>query len=151
MQLLRQSDRATGNKMLVAASLAVRHIDTRWRNMQVIREQSNNRFVCLPTGRCRGCANFQPGVADAEDFIATGARLNSDAQYKIVTLPLCCEFLRATQIGSGRRVLMKIAIACRIIMANIGEMSRPPIVGTSLRNGRNTGSTSMAMKAVAGL
>ena len=57
----------------------------------------------------------------------------------------------ARQIGSIFAPLRKMAIADNRIMANKGDRSSPPKGGTILRNGRNTGSVSVSMIAVAGL
>jgi hypothetical protein len=53
--------------------------------------------------------------------------------------------------GIGFSVRRKITTACSSTIANMGDMSSPPIGGMSRRNGRRIGSEMVVSKAVMGL
>lgn len=119
--------------------------------MQIIREQANDGLICFAIRRrcCRPNAKLR--VTHADYFVATGARLDADLENEGIAIPAGSVVVLAIQTGNGRNVPAKIATACKAMIANIGEMSKPPMGRIRLRNGLNTGSTSIAMKAVAGL
>lgn len=58
---------------------------------------------------------------------------------------------RPGQTGMGLYVCKMIIAACKIMMAKMGETSRPPIGGIMRRKGRSTGSASAFNIAVTGL
>ena len=131
--------------------LTVTQPDTRWWNVKVVSEQSDYSLVRLSIGRGSRRSHAQCAVADAENFVATRPRLNPDSQNQVVATPTGGTISDITQIGIGLSVAMKIPLACNAMIAKIGEISSPPTVGIRFRKGRITGSTSIAMKAVAGL
>ena len=131
--------------------MTVRQVDTPCRYIQVVREQSDHRFVCLAIGWCCRCPDTQAAIADAKDFIAAGPRLHSHPQNQIVAAPVGGAVFALTQTGNGLSVAMKIPLACNAMMAKIGEISSPPMAGIKFLKGRITGSTSIDMKVVAGL
>lgn len=131
--------------------MTVRQVDTRCRYIQVVREQSDHRFVCLAIGWCCRCPDTQAAIADAKDLIAAGPRLHSNPQNQIVVAPVSGAVIAPTQIGNGLSVAMKMPLACNAMITKIGEISSPPMAGIRLLKGRITGSTSIDMKAVAGL
>lgn len=136
---------------LVAMRRAVGQPDTRRWHLKIICEQADYSLVRLPVHRRGRRPNPQLCIANAKDFVATCPRLDSDLQNEIAAIPAGSTIIAGAQIGYGRRVTMYIATACNAMIANIGEMSSPPMGRIRLRNGLITGSTSIAMKAVAGL
>ena len=87
----------------------------------------------------------------ALNFVFTCARLNPHLHDQIFTLPSRNAAIDVVQIGKGRSVLKKMAVACKAMIAKIGEMSSPPIGRITRLNGAITGSTSIEINAVAGL
>lgn len=130
---------------------AVGQPDTRWRHLQIICEQADYSLVRLAVRRRSRRPNPQLCIANAKDLVATCARLDSDLQNEIAAIPTASTIIAGAQIGYGRNVTTYMATACNAMIANIGEMSSPPMGRIRLRNGLITGSTSIAMKAVAGL
>lgn len=82
-------------------------------------------LVCTRTGTIRSCCGTASGVTGR-------ARLQ-------------------LQTGTGLYVCSTISAAFNMTIAKIGEMSIPPMRGTTRRNGRSTGSDMVVSSAVIGL
>lgn len=132
--------------------MATGELDTGCRDPEEIRQQADDGSVGAAVGGNRGDAYPQPAAAYADNFVTACARLRPDLQAQIVALPFETALGAGIQIGSGRSsVLTMISITCNMMIANIGDMSRPPSDGIVRLNGRNTGSAIMPTKTVASL
>ena len=131
---------------------AVHQPDPGRRDIEIFRQQADDGLVSLAAGRRCGRSNAQLAAPDAFNGITAGPRMHTHRH----TQPAAVWRKRSgiasrSQIPIGRSERRKMSAPCSRMIANIGEMSRPPIGLMTVRNGRRTGSTSMLMNAVAGL
>lgn len=118
---------------------------------QIVGQQTDNSLVGFAVCWRGCCSNSQLSVLHALNFVSTCAGLNLYLHDKVFALPSRSAALAIAQIGKGRNELIKMAPACKAMIAKSGEMSSPPIGRMTRLNGRMTGSTSMEINAVAGL
>lgn len=107
--------------------------------------------VRFAIGSCCGCSDTQTIALDACNLVLACPRLHPYGRQHFAAAPLGDRFQLRVQIPIGFRPCTTIEAAKSMIIAKIGEISRPPIGGINRRKGRNTGSVSVAMMAVAGL
>lgn len=146
-----QRNRSGHEKLLVAMFLAADQLDARRRYSQIRGKHLNDLFVGIAISRRRCRFDSHLVILHTQNFIAAGPRLDADEKPQVFALPLSKRESVGIQASPGRKSPTRMASACRPIMATIGEMSRPPSVGIQRLNGNNTGLTTAAMKAVAGL
>ena len=114
-------------------------------------QQFEHRFIGLAGGRRRCCSDQQRAVFDADDLIVFCTWLNAQRQHVVVAVAPRKRVNRCGYRPNGLNPLTTMVAASSRIMARIGERSNPPIGGRSRRKGRNTGSVSVVIIAVAGL
>ena len=121
------------------------------RHMKVIGDQVRYFLVRFTVRWCGGRPDSQSLILDSRNLITAGAWLHSNPKQEVFTAPLGNRCTACHQSKAGLSVPTKIDSARNKIMTTIGEMSMPPSVGIQLRNGCNTGLTSIVINAVAGL
>lgn len=119
--------------------------------MKVISDETRYFLVRVTVCWCSGRPDSQSLILDAKNFVTTGAWLNSNPKQEVFAAPLGNRCTALHQSNAGLSVPTKIDTARNNMMATIGEISMPPSVGIQLRNGCNTGLTSIVINAVAGL
>ena len=107
--------------------------------------------VRFAIGKYCGCSDTQTTALNACNLVLACPRLHPCGRQQIATAPLDERLQLRVQIPIGFRPCTTIEAAKSMIIAKIGEISRPPIGGINRRKGRKTGSVSVAMMAVAGL
>jgi len=101
---------------------------------EVVSEQLGDSSICLAIRRSGGGADFQAVVFNADDFIATGARLYADLDQQGFAAPLCTSssrlgFVISSHMNNERESSIRIDSALSAMMAKIGDTSSPPIDG----------------------
>ena len=110
------------------------------RHAEVFRQQFDRRLVGLAVGRWRGGPNAQSAIADSDDLVTAGPWRNAHRDDEVVTAAYCRITENCYMTANGRNPETIRVRAPIMMIAKIGDRSKPPSVGIMRWNGRIKGS-----------
>lgn len=138
-------------KLLVAVGCSTQQLNARDGNVQVIGKQFRNGFVGLVVSGWRGRAHLQEAIAYTGNAIVFRAWCDAYGKNDVITVCPGAGFEFGRQIGNGFSPATTMVRAIIRMIANIGEISRPPIGGMMRRNGARMRSVIVCISAIPGL
>lgn len=140
---------------LAPAGIATDQADSAPGNAEGICQELDQPGIGLALHRRRCDAQLEPAVVQTGEAVTTGARLQMAEQQQVGALPAVRVQMPTTSSGGSPTLaaMWRSTILITLITRNtrIGDRSRPPIGGNSLRKGASTGSVSWWISSTIGL